>query len=106
MVGSQNSQHITGGEIVKLHHEWHMCVHNSGEVITNDDLMGIIIVGPNHGLKRMAERKLARGIWDCVFIFPPGSESDPNTPMLHPGNPYWVGEVGDGGYISWINLDE
>ena len=88
-----------------LSDDWHMCAHKSGEVITNDNLMGITIVGPNHWLKKMAERKLARGIWDCVWIFPPGSNSDPNE-CEHPGNPYWVGELCGGGYISWINLDE
>jgi len=91
------------GGCVILSNNWHMCV-SSGPIENDNDLGGHIIIGQEHRLMKMAERKLARGIWDTVWVFPPGSDSDLNA--VHPGNLYWVGEVGDGGWISWIDLDE
>ena len=92
------------GDIVKLQNDWHMCV-SVGEIVDDHDLAGHIIVGTQHGLMKMADRKLARGVWDCVWVFPPGSDSHPEAP--HPGNGYWVGEMSpDPNYVSWIDLDE
>jgi hypothetical protein len=84
--------------------DWHMCA-NSGPVVNDNDLVDHIVIGQEHRLMAMAERKLRLGVWDCVWIFPPGSNSDPGA--AHPGNTYWVGELAmEPGYISWINLDE
>jgi len=89
---------------VKLKHKWHMYVSH-GSIENDGDLTNQTIIGAEHGLLDMAARKLHLGIWDCVWIFPPGSDSSLNA--IHPDNPYVVGELGmDDRYISWIHLDE
>jgi len=86
-----------------LSDKWHMCV-SRGPIENDGDLSNKTIIGTEHRLREMAGQKIVRGIWDCVWIFPPGSDSSPDA--THPDNPYWVGESGWGGYMSWIHLDE
>ena len=93
----------TPGGKMKLTDQWHMCV-NSGSVDNDNDLSGHTIIGSETSLRKTAIRKLVLGIWDTVWFFPPGSDSHPNA--THPGNPYWVAEIGDGGYVSFVDLDE
>jgi len=88
---------------MKLKHDWHMYTSH-GPIENDGDLTSHLVVGTLSRLSDMAERKIHLGIWDCVWIFPPGSDSSPDA--THPDNPYWVGESGWGGYMSWIHLDE
>ena len=84
---------------------WHMYA-SYGPIENNKDLMRHLVVGTEHDLSKMAERKIKLGIWDCAWLFPPESNSGLDT--VHPGNPYWVAELALPDYkaISWIHLDE